>query len=48
MAEVLDAVNARYPGFDNLVYDASARSRAHINIYVNNQEIHELDGTRRR
>ena len=44
VAGVLDAVNARYPGFDMLVYDRERRVPAHINIYVNNQEIHELDG----
>ena len=45
VAEVLDAVNARYPGFGNLVYDREHVIPAHINIYVNNQEIHELAGT---
>ena len=45
VAEVLDAVNARYPGFEMLVYDRERSIPAHINIYVNNQEIHELGGT---
>ena len=40
VAEVLDAVNARYPGFDNLVYGQDREVPAHINIYVNNREIH--------
>ena len=44
VADVLDAVNARYPGFDLLVYDRNHDVPAHINIYVNNQEIHELAG----
>ena len=43
--EVLDALNERYPGFDVLVYDSERRIPRHINIYVNNQEIHDLDGT---
>jgi molybdopterin/thiamine biosynthesis adenylyltransferase/molybdopterin converting factor small subunit len=45
VAEVLNAVNTRYPGFDNLVYDSEGTIPAHINIYVNNREIHELGGT---
>ena len=45
VAEVLDAVNAQYPGFDMLVYDRDRRVPAHINIYVNNREIQELAGT---
>jgi molybdopterin/thiamine biosynthesis adenylyltransferase/molybdopterin converting factor small subunit len=46
VAEVLDAVNTRYPGFDMLVYDSNHEVPAHINIYVNNQEIHELQGVK--
>jgi len=45
VAEVLDAVDQRYPGFRNLVYDRERSIPAHINIYVNNQEIHDLAGT---
>ncbi|HRC61741.1 MAG: molybdopterin-synthase adenylyltransferase MoeB [Dehalococcoidia bacterium] len=45
VAEVLDAVDERYPGFGNLVYDRERTIPAHINIYVNNQEIHDLSGT---
>ena len=45
IAEVLEAVNAAHPGFDMLVYDEDRKIPAHINIYVNNQEIHELSGT---
>ena len=45
VAEVLTAVNTRYPGFDNLVFDSEGSVPAHINIYVNNREIHELGGT---
>lgn len=44
VSEVLDAVNAQYPGFDMLVYDGDHRVPRHINIYVNNQEIHDLSG----
>jgi molybdopterin/thiamine biosynthesis adenylyltransferase/molybdopterin converting factor small subunit len=45
VGEVLDALNSRYPGFDNLVYDSERTIPSHINIYVNNREIHELSGT---
>src|SRR5688572_22310476 len=45
VGEVLDALNSRYPGFDNLVYDSEREIPSHINIYVNNREIHELSGT---
>ena len=44
VAGVLEAVNARYPGFDMLVYDRERRVPAHINIYVNNRAIDELAG----
>ena len=42
--EVLDAVEEVYPGFANLVYDADRRVPTHINVYLNNTEIHDLDG----
>ena len=45
VAEVLDGLTERFPGFDMLVYDEHRKVPAHINIYVNNQEIHDLDGT---
>ena len=44
VAEVLDAVNAQFPGFDMLVYDDERHVPRHINVYVNNHEIHELQG----
>ena len=44
VAEVLDALTARFPGFDMLVFDENREVPAHINIYVNNQEIHHLEG----
>ena len=45
IAEVLDALEAQYPGFANLVYDRERHVPTHINIYLNNQEIHDLQGT---
>ena len=44
VGEVLDAVEARFPGFGDLVYDRERHVPTHINIYLNNQEIHDLDG----
>ena len=44
VADVLDAVDARYPGFGMLVYDRDRAVPAHINVYLNDREIHELDG----
>jgi adenylyltransferase/sulfurtransferase len=41
---VLDAMNEEYPGFDNLVYDETRQVPRHINIYVNDREIHDLSG----
>ncbi len=45
VAEVLSALNDECPGFDMLVYDRDGRVPQHINIYVNDQEIQDLDGT---
>ncbi|MBM3138800.1 MAG: molybdopterin-synthase adenylyltransferase MoeB [Chloroflexi bacterium] len=45
VADVLDALDQRYPGFANLVYDRERKVPTHINIYLNNQEIHDLQGT---
>jgi adenylyltransferase/sulfurtransferase len=45
IAEVLDALDTQYPGFANLVYDRERKVPTHINIYLNNQEIHDLQGT---
>ncbi len=39
-----DALERQYPGFGDLVYDRNRKVPAHINIYLNNQEIHDLDG----
>jgi adenylyltransferase/sulfurtransferase len=45
VAQVLDALEAEYPGLGDLVFDQDHQVPRHINIYVNNQEIHDLDGT---
>lgn len=44
VGEVLDAVERAFPGFANLVYDEDHRVPTHINVYLNNTEIHDLDG----
>jgi molybdopterin converting factor small subunit len=44
VAEVLADLDARFPGMGSLIFDAERHIPAHINIYVNNREIHSLDG----
>src|SRR3990170_5546311 len=44
VAELLEDLDARYPGFRALIYDEHDQIPAHINIYVNNKEISTLDG----
>jgi molybdopterin converting factor small subunit len=45
ISEVLDSLEAAFPGFGDLVYDQDRQVPRHINIYVNDQEIHDLNGT---
>src|SRR5688572_13757615 len=45
VTELLYDLDARYPGFRALVCNESDEIPPHINIYVNNKEIHSLDGT---
>jgi len=44
VTEILGNLDARFPGFRNLCYDARGEIPRHINIYVNNREISALDG----
>ncbi|HLF79136.1 MAG TPA: ThiF family adenylyltransferase, partial [Dehalococcoidia bacterium] len=44
VAEVLANLDARFPGFRDLCFNAEGAIPAHINIYVNNKEIGSLDG----
>jgi adenylyltransferase/sulfurtransferase len=44
VGEVLANLDARFPGFRNLCYNGEGAIPAHINIYVNNQEITSLAG----
>jgi len=45
VADVLESLEAAYPGFGELVFDQDRNVPRHINIFVNNQEIHDLNGT---
>ncbi len=45
VAELLEDLEARYPGFRALIFDERNEIPAHINIYVNNREISTLKGT---
>lgn len=42
--EVLEHLARRYPGLATMVFDQDRRIQAHINIYLNSQEIHSLQG----
>jgi molybdopterin/thiamine biosynthesis adenylyltransferase/molybdopterin converting factor small subunit len=44
VADVLAKLDARFPGFRDLCFNAEGSIPAHINIYVNNVEIGTLDG----
>ncbi len=44
VGEVLDGLGNSYPALRHMIYDDSDEIPGHINIYVNNQEIHSLQG----
>ena len=44
VGEVLDALGAQFPALRHMIYDENDQIPGHINIYVNNQEIHSLQG----
>lgn len=44
VGEVLERLNEQFPGFADLIYDENRRIPAHINVYLNNKEIHMLQG----
>ena len=44
VGEVLANVEARYPGFRDKIFGSGEELPAHINIYVNKQEIGSLEG----
>ena len=45
VAEVIDELDARFPGLRAQITDGGTEIPAHINIYVNNREISALQGT---
>jgi molybdopterin/thiamine biosynthesis adenylyltransferase/molybdopterin converting factor small subunit len=45
VGEVLAHLDRTYPGFDGLLFDGEKQIPTHINIYLNNREIHSLQGT---
>jgi adenylyltransferase/sulfurtransferase len=44
VGEVLDTLGAQYPSLKHMIYDENDQIPGHINIYVNNTEIHSLQG----
>jgi adenylyltransferase/sulfurtransferase len=45
VAEVLNNLGQQYPGLRHMIFDEKDEVPGHINIYVNNQEIHSLQGS---
>jgi len=44
VGEVLDTLGAQFPSLKHMIYDENDEIPGHINVYVNNQEIHSLQG----
>jgi adenylyltransferase/sulfurtransferase len=44
VGEVLDALGSEYPGLRHMIYDDADEIPGHINIYINSQEVHSLQG----
>jgi molybdopterin/thiamine biosynthesis adenylyltransferase/molybdopterin converting factor small subunit len=44
VGEVLDSLGSAYPGLRHMIYDDSDEIPGHVNVYINNQEIHSLQG----
>ena len=44
VGEVLDSLGSQYPALRHMIYDEMDEIPGHINIYINNQEIHALQG----
>lgn len=44
VGEVLDSLGGQFPGLRHMIFDEANQIPAHVNIYVNNQEIHSLQG----
>ncbi|HXG35882.1 MAG TPA: ubiquitin-like small modifier protein 1 [Dehalococcoidia bacterium] len=44
VGQVLDELGRNFPSLRDMVYDSDGQIPGHINIYINNQEIHNLQG----
>jgi molybdopterin/thiamine biosynthesis adenylyltransferase/molybdopterin converting factor small subunit len=44
VGEVLDALGKSYPSLKHMIYDEADEIPGHVNIYINSQEIHSLQG----
>lgn len=44
VGEVLDSVGEQFPALRHMIYNESGEIPGHINIYVNNTEVHTLQG----
>ena len=42
--EALESLESKYPRFADLLYGEDGEIFRHINIYINNQEMHSLQG----
>jgi adenylyltransferase/sulfurtransferase len=44
VGEVLDSLGAAYPALRHMIYNEADEIPGHVNIYINSQEIHSLQG----
>ena len=44
VGEVLDSLGERFPGLRQMIYNEAEEIPGHVNIYVNNTEVHTLQG----
>jgi len=45
VGEVLNSLSSRYPALRQMIFDDTGQIPGHVNIYVNNTEVHSLQGT---
>ena len=43
VAEVLEAVNERYPGIKDYIVDEQGKLRQHVNIFIHNAMVNDKD-----
>lgn len=44
VGDALTDIVGKFPGLGDLIFDAEGQIPNHVNIYLNNREIHALDG----